>query len=143
MDIFNILEAVWGLCLFLFGMSFMSGALERLAGGRLSALMRRLTENRAAGLLTGIAVTAVMQSSTAATVMVVGFVSAGLMSLRQAINVIMGANIGTCVTAWIFSLNGISGASNALRLLSPSVFTPLLALVGTVLYLAFRTGKKV
>ena len=142
MDIFNILEAVWGLCLFLFGMSFMSGALERLAGGRLSALMRRLTENRAAGLLTGIAVTAVMQSSTAATVMVVGFVSAGLMSLRQAINVIMGANIGTCVTAWIFSLNGISGASNALRLLSPSVFTPLLALVGTVLYLTFRTGKK-
>ena len=104
MDLFDVLSLIGGLSLFLFGMNFMGEALERRAGGTLKRTLGRLTTNPWAGLLTGLAVTAVIQSSSATTVMVVGFVNSGMMSLEQAINVIMGANIGTTVTAWILSL---------------------------------------
>ena len=111
MDLFDILTLAGGLSLFLFGMSIMGQALERRAGDQLRSILGRFTSGRVSGLLTGLGVTAVIQSSSAATVMVVGFVNSGLMSLRQAINVIMGANIGTTVTAWILSLTGIDSGS--------------------------------
>ena len=132
MDIFHVLDLVGGLSLFLFGMSLMGQALERRAGGGLRGILGRLTTKPAVGLLTGLGVTAVIQSSSAATVMVVGFVNSGLMTLRQAINVIMGANVGTTVTAWILSLSGIDSGNLAVRLLKPSSFTPVLALVGII-----------
>ena len=135
MDIFDVLTLVGGLCLFLFGMNIMGQALERSAGNRLQSMLGKLTTNKVAGLLTGIGVTAIMQSSSATTVMVVGFVNSGLMSLRQAINVIMGANVGTTVTAWILSLGGISGDNIVLKLFKPMSFTPILAFVGIVLYM--------
>ncbi len=140
--IFNILEMLGGLCLFLFGMNVMGAALERRAGNKLQSLLSKLTTGKIAGLLTGMAVTAVIQSSSATTVMVVGFVNSGLMTLRQAINVIMGANIGTTVTAWILSLGGISGDSFFVQLLKPMSFTPVLALIGVVLYMFCKSDKK-
>src|SRR5574344_957899 len=109
MDIFNVLSLFGGLSLFLFGMTIMGQALERRAGSELRTLLGKLTNNRWMGLLTGLGVTAIIQSSSATTVMVVGFVNSGLMTLSQSINVIMGANIGTTVTSWILSLSGISG----------------------------------
>ncbi len=142
MDLFDFLSLVGGLCLFLFGMTLMGDALERRAGSRLKALLGRMTTNKAAGLLTGLAVTAIIQSSSATTVMVVGFVNSGLMTLRQSINVIMGANIGTTVTAWILSLAGISSGSLFIRLLRPSSFTPVLALAGIVFLMASRDSKR-
>ena len=117
MDVFDVLAMAGGLSLFLFGMSVMGQALERRAGEKLSGLLGRLTTNRAAGLLTGLVVTAVIQSSSAATVMVVGFANSGLMTLRQAVNVIMGANIGTTVTAWVLSLAGIESGNIFVKLL--------------------------
>ena len=111
MDIFDVLNLIGGLCLFLFGMNVMGQALERRAGNRLRELLGKLTTNKLAGLLTGLGVTAIIQSSSATTVMVVGFVNSGLMTLKQAINVIMGANIGTTVTAWILSLAGIDSGN--------------------------------
>ena len=116
MDIFDALTMIGGLSLFLFGMNIMGQALERRAGGSLRLLLGKLTTGRAAGLFTGLCVTAVIQSSSATTVMVVGFVNSGLMSLTQAINVIMGANIGTTVTAWILSLSGIDSGNLFVRL---------------------------
>ena len=142
MDIFNLLTLTGGLSLFLFGMSLMGQALERRAGGHLRALLERLTTGRLAGLLTGMGVTAVIQSSSATTVMVVGFVNSGLMSLRQAINIIMGANIGTTITAWILSLTGIDGGSLFVQLLKPSSFTPALAFIGIIFYMFLRDAKK-
>ena len=142
MDIFDGLTMIGGLSLFLFGMSIMGQALERRAGGSLRALLGKFTTGRMAGLLTGLVVTAVIQSSSATTVMVVGFVNSGLMTLRQAVNVIMGANVGTTVTAWILSLAGIDSGSWYIRLLKPSSFTPLLALAGIVLYMFCRGEKK-
>ena len=142
MDIFDILNMIGGLCLFLFGMDVMGKALERRAGGGLRTLLGRLTTNKFAGLLTGLCVTAVIQSSSATTVMVVGFVNSAIMTLKQAINVIMGANIGTTVTAWILSLGGIDGDSLFIQLLKPSSFTPILALIGTVMVMFGKTDKK-
>ena len=142
MDLFDVLTLIGGLSLFLFGMNLMGAALERRAGGRLQSLLSKLTSGRIAGLLTGLGVTAVIQSSSATTVMVVGFVNSGLMTLRQAINVIMGANIGTTVTAWILSLGGISGDSIFLKLLKPTSFTPVLALIGIVYYMFCKSSKK-
>lgn len=142
MDIFNMLTMLGGLSLFLFGMNVMGQALERRAGERLRFLLGRLTTNRAAGLLTGLLVTAVIQSSSATTVMVVGFVNSGLMTLKQAINVIMGANIGTTVTAWILSLSGIDSGNVFVRLLKPSSFTPILALVGIIFYMFLKDARK-
>lgn len=142
MDIFNVLSLIGGLCLFLFGMNIMGESLERRAGSGLRAILSRLTSNRFAGLLTGLAVTAIMQSSSATTVMVVGFVNSGLMTLSQSIYVIMGANIGTTVTGWILSLAGINGENFFINLLKPSSFTPVLALVGVVFYMFFKNDRK-
>jgi phosphate:Na+ symporter len=123
-------------------MSLMGQALERRAGNRLKVLLGKLTTNRITGLTTGLGVTAVIQSSSATTVMVVGFVNSGLMTLRQAINVIMGANVGTTVTAWILSLSGISSDNVFVKLLKPSSFTPILALIGIILYMFTKESKK-
>lgn len=142
MDIFDLLTLIGGLCLFLFGMTLMGSALERSAGSKLEIMLGKLTSGKFAGLLTGLGVTAVIQSSSATTVMVVGFVNSKLMSLKQAIHVIMGANIGTTVTAWILSLSGISGDNILLKLLKPSSFTPILALIGIILFMFTKSNKK-
>ena len=142
MDLFQVLNLIGGLSLFLFGMSVMGQALERRAGGSLRTLLEKMTSNKLAGLLTGLVVTAVIQSSSATTVMVVGFVNSGLMTLRQAIHMIMGANIGTTVTAWILSLAGISSGNFFIRLLKPSSFTPILALIGIVKYMFSKDDRK-
>ncbi|MBQ3014807.1 MAG: Na/Pi cotransporter family protein [Clostridia bacterium] len=138
---FQLLEMILGLCLFLFGMNLMGEALERRAGTALRSLLGKLTTNKLAGFLTGLGVTAVIQSSSATTVMVVGFVNSGLMTLKQAINVILGANVGTTVTAWILSLSGIEG-SGILQLFKPTTFTPILALVGIIMYMFLKGEKK-
>ena len=142
MTIFNALNLIGGLCLFLFGMSLMGQALERRAGSGLSSLLEKMTKSRLKGLLSGLGVTAVIQSSSATTVMVVGFVNSVLMTLRQSIGVIMGANIGTTVTAWILSLSGIEGSSLLVQMFKPSTFTPILALVGIILYMFCKADKK-
>ena len=142
MDIFDFLTMLGGLSLFLFGMSLMGSALERRAGSRLRSLLDQMTGKPLVGFLTGLGVTAIIQSSSATTVMVVGFVNSGLMTLRQAINVIMGANVGTTVTAWLLSLGGIESSSVWLRLLKPSSFTPALALIGIVFYMFCKDAKK-
>lgn len=142
MDIFGVLGLIGGLCLFLFGMSVMGDSLERRAGGKLRDLLGRLTTTKATGFLTGVIVTAVIQSSSATTVMVVGFVNSGLMNLRQAINVIMGANVGTTVTAWILSLSGIESSNMIVQLFKPTSFTPILALVGIIFYMFSNSSKK-
>lgn len=142
MDIFDALSLIGGLCLFLFGMNIMGDALERRAGSALRTLLSRLTTNKMTGFLTGLGVTSVIQSSSATTVMVVGFVNSGLMDLKQAINVIMGANVGTTVTAWLLSLSGIESENFFVQLLKPTSFTPVLALVGIILYMFCNGSKK-
>ena len=142
MSIFDVLTLIGGLCLFLFGMNVMGDALERRAGGSLKKILSKLTKNKMAGFLTGLGVTSVIQSSSATTVMVVGFVNSGVMTLKQSIGVIMGANIGTTVTAWILSLGGISSDNIVMQLLKPTSFTPVLALIGTVLLMFGKSSKK-
>ncbi|MDE6167354.1 MAG: Na/Pi cotransporter family protein, partial [Acetatifactor sp.] len=142
MDIFDVLTLIGGLSLFLFGMSIMGQALERRAGGHLRSLLEKLTTGKLTGLLTGLGVTAIIQSSSAATVMVVGFVNSGLMTLKQAINIIMGANVGTTVTAWILSLAGIDSGNMFVKLLKPSSFTPVLALIGIIFYMFVKDTRK-
>ena len=141
MDLFGFLNLIGGLSLFLFGMSIMGQALERRAGSKLRTILEKMTSNKIAGLLTGLAVTAVIQSSSATTVMVVGFVNSGLMTLRQAIHMIMGANIGTTVTAWILSMAGISSGNLVVQLFKPSSFTPILALIGIVKFMFSKNDK--
>ena len=144
MDIFDILTMIGGLCLFLFGMNIMGESLERAAGSSLRTLLSKLTSNRMLGFLTGLAVTAVIQSSSATTVMVVGFVNSGTMLLQQAVGVIMGANIGTAVTAWLTALNGIEGGADALawtQWLKPDAWMPILALVG-ICFIMFSKKSK-
>lgn len=142
MDIFDALEMIGGLCLFLFGMNIMGQALERRAGSRLRTTLSKMTGKTMTGFLTGLVVTAIIQSSSATTVMVVGFVNSGLMTLKQAIGVIMGANIGTTVTAWMLSLGGISGDAVWVQLLKPTSFTPVLALIGIIMYMFSRDSRK-
>ncbi len=142
MDIFDALEMIGGLCLFLFGMNIMGQALERRAGSRLRTTLSKMTGKMMTGFLTGLVVTAIIQSSSATTVMVVGFVNSGLMTLKQAIGVIMGANIGTTVTAWLLSLGGISGDAVWVQLLKPTSFTPVLALIGIIMYMFSRDSRK-
>ena len=142
MDIFKVLTMISGLCLFLFGMNLMGQALERRAGGKLRTLLDKMTSNVFAGFLTGLGITAIIQSSSATTVMVVGFVNSGLMTLRQAINVIMGANVGTTVTAWLLSLAGIDSGNVWIKLLKPTSFTPVLALIGIIFYMFCKDAKK-
>ncbi len=140
-DIFNILSLVGGLSLFLFGMTLMGQALERRAGNNLRTVLGKLTTNRAAGFLTGLSFTAIIQSSSATTVMVMGFVNSGLLLLSQAISVVMGANIGTTVTAWLLSLSGIEGENFFIQLLKPTSFTPILALVGIICFMFCKKNK--
>ena len=142
MDIFDALEMIGGLCLFLFGMNIMGQALERRAGSRLRTTLSKMTGKTMTGFFTGLVVTAIIQSSSATTVMVVGFVNSGLMTLKQAIGVIMGANIGTTVTAWLLSLGGISGDAVWVQLLKPTSFTPVLALIGIIMYMFSRDSRK-
>ena len=142
MTIFDVLTMIGGLCLFLFGMTVMGDGLERRAGNSLKALLGKLTDSKFKGFLTGLGVTAVIQSSSATTVMVVGFVNSRLMTLKQSIGVIMGANIGTTVTAWILSLGGISSDNLVMQLLKPTSFTPILALVGTIFLMFSKSTKQ-
>ena len=142
MDLFDVLTLLGGLSLFLFGMNLMGASLEKRAGSSLKILLGKLTSRKILGFLTGMGVTAVIQSSSATTVMVVGFVNSGLLTLRQAISVIMGANVGTTVTAWILSLTGLDGDNFFVMLLKPTSFTPILALIGVVLTMMAKSDKK-
>ena len=142
MDLFDVLTLLGGLSLFLFGMNLMGASLEKRAGSSLKILLGKLTSRKILGFLTGMGVTAVIQSSSATTVMVVGFVNSGLLTLRQAISVIMGANVGTTVTAWILSLTGLDGDNFFVMLLKPTSVTPILALIGVVLTMMAKSDKK-
>lgn len=142
MDIFAILSLIGGLALFLFGMDTMGDGLIKISGGKLEEILAKLTSNRFMALLTGMFVTAVIQSSSATTVMVVGFVNSGLMELEQVVGIIMGANVGTTVTSWILSLTGIEGDNLFIKLLKPSSFSPVLAAIGIILTLADKDGSK-
>ena len=142
MDLFDVLSMIGGLSLFLFGMTIMGDALEKRAGGSLKSILTKITSNKMMGFLLGMVVTAVIQSSSATTVMVVGFVNSGIITLSQAINVIMGANVGTTVTAWLLSLTGVSGDSLLVQLLKPTNFTPVLALIGILMYMGKNAKGK-
>ena len=140
--IFNIITLLGGLALFLFGMDIMGKALERQAGGKLQTILAKMSSNVFKGFLLGLGVTAVIQSSSATTVMVVGFVNSGIMTLKQAVGVIMGSNIGTTVTAWILSLSGLQGDSFLIKFFKPSTLAPLIAIVGIVFYMFTKSEKK-
>ena len=142
MDLFDVLNMIGGLALFLFGMDVMGKALEKQAGGRLKIILEKLTSSPIKGLLLGAGVTAVIQSSSATTVMVVGFVNSGLMELHQAIGVIMGANIGTTMTAWLISLTAIESSNFFLQMLKPSSFSPVLAAIGVCCLMFSKQQKK-
>lgn len=142
MDFFGLLTMIGGLALFLYGMKTMGDALSRMAGGRLEQVLERMTNNPVKAVLLGTGVTAVIQSSSATTVMVVGFVNSGIMKLSQAVGVIMGANIGTTVTSWILSLSSVESGNFFVKLLKPSSFSPVLALVGVVLVMFIKNTKK-
>lgn len=142
MDFFSILTLTGGLALFLYGMNVMGDGLKQLSGGKLESVLGRLTSTRIKGFFLGFAVTAIIQSSSATTVMLVGFVNSGIMKLGQTISIIMGANVGTTVTAWLLSTTGISGDSFFIRLLKPSSFTPVLAAVGVVMTMSAASDKK-
>lgn len=142
MGIFEILTLVGGLALFLYGMDVMGDGLKKLAGGRMEMILAKLTSNPFKGFMLGFIVTAIIQSSSATTVMLVGFVNSGIMKLGQTISIIMGANVGTTVTAWLLSLSGIEGEVLWLKLLKPSSFTPVLAVIGVVITMFSKSDKK-
>ena len=142
MDIFSVLSMIGGLALFLFGMHAMGEGLSKTSGGRLEKILEKLTSNPLKAVLLGAGVTAVIQSSSATTVMVVGFVNSGIMKLSQAVGIIMGANIGTTATSWILSLSGIEGDNLFIKLLKPSSFSPILAIIG-VAYIMFSKREKI
>lgn len=142
MTIFNILTLIGGLALFLLGMNTMGSSLEKMSGGKLEGILEKMTNTRIKGVLLGMVVTAIIQSSGAVTVMVVGFVNSGIMELSQVIGIVMGAHVGTTVTAWILSLAGIEGTNIFLSLLKPSSFAPILAFVGIILVMFFKNEKK-
>ena len=142
MDIFDVLSMVGGLALFLYGMHIMGDAVAKMSGGKLEKVLERLTSIKWSAVLLGAGVTAVIQSSGATTVMVVGFVNSGIMKLNQAVGIIMGANIGTTATSWLLSLSGIDGGSFFLQMLKPTSFTPILAVVGAILVVFCKSEKK-
>ena len=142
MDVFAVLELIGGLALFLFGMQVLGDGLEKQAGGKLKSILEKLTSNPFKGLALGAIVTAIIQSSSATTVMVVGFVNSGIMTLRQAIGIIMGANIGTTITAWILSLAGLEGDSFFISMLKPTSFSPIFAIVGIGMMMFAKKQKK-
>lgn len=142
MDIFSVLSMIGGLALFLYGMETMGDGLAKTAGGRLEQILEKLTSTPIKGVLLGAAVTAVIQSSSATTVMVVGFVNSGIMKLSQAVGIIMGANVGTTVTSWIVSLAGIESNNILLQFLKPTSFCPILALIGIIMIMFTKDEKK-
>ena len=142
MDIFGILTMIGGLALFLFGMDFMGANLSKASGGKLEYILEKLTSNPLKAVALGAGVTAIIQSSSATTVMIVGFVNSGIMKLSQATGIIMGANIGTTITSWMLSLTGIQGDSIWLKMLKPSSFAPVLALIGIIMYMFMKSEKK-
>ena len=142
MDIFGVLSMLGGLALFLFGMDVMGDGLEKASGGRLERILEKLTANKLMAVLLGLGVTAIIQSSSATTVMVVGFVNSGIMKLEQAVGIIMGANIGTTMTAWLISLTGIEGESFLLQMLKPSSFAPILAVIGVVFTMFMKKDEQ-
>lgn len=142
MDIFGVLTGIGGLALFLYGMNVMGDSLSKLSGGKMESILGRLTSTRIKALLLGALVTAVIQSSSATTVMVVGFVNSGIMNLGQAAGIIMGANVGTTITSWLLSLSGISGSNIFIRLLKPSSFSPVLAAVGVILTMTANNNDR-
>ncbi len=142
MDIFSVFTMLGGLAMFLYGMSIMGDGLEKSAGNRLKGILETASKTPIRGLILGAVVTAVIQSSSATTLMVVGFVNSGLMRLSQAIGIIMGANIGTTATSWILSLTGLQGDTFFIKMLKPSSFSPILAAVGIIMYMFIKNGKK-
>ncbi len=142
MDIFNVLSLIGGLALFLYGMDLMGDSLKKLAGGKLESILARLTSTRWKGFLLGLVVTAVIQSSSATTVMLVGFVNSGIMNLGQTISIIMGANVGTTVTSWLLSTADIKGTATIIKLFKPESFTPILAAIGLIMTMIAKTDKK-
>ena len=142
MDLFGVLTMIGGLSMFLYGMNEMGDGLAKLAGGKLEKILEKLTSKRIMAVLLGVAVTAVIQSSSATTVMVVGFVNSGIMQLSQAVGIIMGANVGTTVTSWLLSLTGIEGSSFFIQLLKPSSFAPVLAAIGIIMTMTAKDNNK-
>ncbi len=142
MTIFDLLQFIGGLALFLYGMNYMGTSLERLSGGKLETMLEKMTSNRLKGLLLGAGVTAVIQSSSAVTVMAVGFVNSKIMTLHQVVGIIMGANIGTTITSWLLSLTGIEGSNIFIKLLKPSSFAPVIAIIGVFLLFSKKNEKK-
>lgn len=141
MDIFAVISLIGGLAMFMYGMNVMGESLEKLAGGKLEKIFEKLTSNPFKGLILGMTVTAIIQSSSTTTVMLVGFVNSGIMKLSQAISIIMGANIGTTITSWILSLSGIEGDSFFIKMLKPSSFSPIIALIGIILIMSKKGDK--
>lgn len=142
MTLFDLLSMIGGLALFLYGMHILSEGLEKLSGGRLEKVLENLTNSKWKAVLLGAGVTAVIQSSSATTVMVVGFVNSGIMKLSQAIGIIMGANVGTTITSWVLSLSGIESDSFLIQMLKPTSFSPILAIIGIVFIMFVKSGKK-
>lgn len=141
MNFFNFLTMLGGLALFLYGMSMLGDGLSAASGGRLEKILEKLTSNKFKAVLVGLGVTAVIQSSSATTVMVVGFVNSGIMKLEQAVGIIMGANIGTTVTSWILSTAGISSSSFFVQLLKPTSFAPVMAIIGVGMFMVSKKDK--
>ncbi len=141
MDIFAILSLIGGLALFLYGMNVMGDGLTKVSGGKLEKILEKLTSNPIKAVLLGAGVTAVIQSSSATTVMVVGFVNSGIMKLSQAVGIIMGANVGTTITSWILSLSGIESSSFFIQMLKPTSFSPILAIIGLLLMMSSKNEK--
>ncbi len=142
MDIFDVLSMTGGLGLFLYGMNVMGNNLKKLAGGKLEKILATLTASKTKVFLLGLVVTSVMQSSSATIAMLIGFVNSGMMRFSQTLGILLGANLGTTVTAWILSLGGISGESIWLELLKPSSFTPVLMIVGVIMSMICKSDKK-
>ena len=142
MDFFSVLTMVGGLALFLYGMNAMGDGLSKLSGGKLESILEKLTSNRLMAVLLGAGVTAVIQSSSATTVMVVGFVNSGIMKLQQAVGIIMGANVGTTMTSWLLSLVEVEGTNFFMQLLKPTSFSPILALIGIIMIMTAKDNSK-
>lgn len=142
MDFFDLLTMVGGLALFLYGMHAMGEGLSKLSGGKLESILERLTSNRLMAVLLGAGVTAIIQSSSATTVMVVGFVNSGIMKLQQAVGIIMGANVGTTMTSWLLSLVEVEGGNFIMQMLKPTSFSPILALIGVIMIMGAKDNTK-
>ena len=141
MGITMVLSLLSGVALFLYGMALMGDSLKKVAGNKLELILYKLTNSPIKGLLLGTVVTAIIQSSSATTVMVVGFVNSGMMKVAQAIGIIMGANVGTTITSWILSLSGIQSSSFFIQMLKPTSFSPILAIIGLLLMMSSKNDK--